>query len=321
MKKFFKRLLITCISIFVLLNIFIAIHCYKLTHVVNGIPPITTEYKQNISFLSALKLAFIGIDLPRAVVPQGKLNYKTLYIPIDNNKSLAAWHIPTDSVKKGTVLLFHGYTDNKSGMLEIADEFRAFGYDAFLIDFMGTGDSYGNQTTMGVLESENVYQTYNYVKHTLHETNILIYGFSMGAVATLKAQANYQMDVKGIMLQAAYATFEGTIEMRVKRLGLPKQPTSSLFTFWMGAVNGFDGFDVKPIEDAKKVTCPTLVMCGSQDPHIPKEETEEIYQAIASHKKMLQLFENSKHESLLKQHSDLWKNTVNTFISEVEQYK
>lgn len=322
MKKFFKRLLITCISIFVLLNIFIAIHCYKLTHVVNGIPPITADTDLNISIPAAIKILFTGIDLPRSVnTSKDSCYYKALNIPADIDKYLCAWYIPTDSTKKGIVLIFHGYMDNKSSMIDIAHHFSTMGYDTLIPDFMGAGDSYGNQTTMGYLESKNVYDTYNFATNTLHEKNIILYGFSMGAVASMKAQADHQMNIEAIILQAPYATLESTIGMRAAQIGLPKQPFASLFTFWMGKTNGFDGFDSQPIRDAQNIKVPTLVMCGLQDPHIPREETESIYNAISADKKMLQLFENSKHESLLKQHSDLWKNTVNTFISEVEQYK
>lgn len=322
MKRILKRTIITCILLFFLLNVFVAIHCYKLTHVIDGLPPITADTDLNISIPTAIKILFTGIDLPRSVnTSKDSCHYKTLSIPADTDKNLCAWHIPTDSIKKGIVLIFHGYMDNKHSMLDIANELRTMGYDTLIPDFMGAGDSYGNQTTMGYLESKNVYDTYNFTVNILHERNIILYGFSMGAVAAMKAQADHQMNIEAIILQAPYETLEGTIGIRAAQIGLPKQPFASLFTFWMGKTNGFDGFDSQPIRDAQNIKVPTLVMCGLKDPHIPREETESIYNAISADKKMLQLFENSKHESLLKQHSDLWRNTVNTFISEVELYK
>ncbi len=274
---------------------------------------------KEISFTEGLKVLFTGIDLPRSMNSQKPdSTYTELSIPIDDNKSLDAWFLPTFEKSKGTVLIFHGYMDNKGSMLGLANEFLGMGYNTLLVDFMGTGKSYGNQTTMGYLEAENVHATYKYATENLNENNILIYGFSMGAVASIKAVADYQMDVKGIMLQAPYATLEGTIGERIKQTGMPRQPLASIFTFWMGKVNGFDGFDAKPIIDAQKINIPTLIMSGLKDPHIPKAETEAIYKAVGTSQKTLQFFENSKHESLLIQHPDLWKNCVKKFIHDIE---
>lgn len=172
---------------------------------------------------------------------------------------------------------------------------------------------------MGYCEAENVYAAYRYLKDTIQENTILIYGFSMGAVASMKALADYEMEVKAVMLQAPYATLEGTIGARVAQTGLPEQPLAKLFTFWMGVINDFDSGDAQPIRDAEKIEMPALLVCGLQDPHIPQEETEAIFDAIGSSHKTLQFFEHSKHENLLNKEADLWKITVSKLLEDLEQ--
>lgn len=64
-------------------------------------------------------------------------------------------------------------------MLDKAEIFNQLGYSAFLVDFMGSGGSEGNQTTIGFLEAEQVKVSFNYIKQS-GEHNIFIYGTSMG---------------------------------------------------------------------------------------------------------------------------------------------
>lgn len=302
-------------------NVFVAVHSYKLTHFANTTEPLTDSVV-TVSLLTKVKLLFTGIDIPR---PQGciypKQHYTDISITVDADKHLSGWHILTDSLKKGTVVVFHGFMDNKSSMLAMSDVFLELGYDVLLIDFMGSGNSYGNQTTMGYLEAENVYMTYKYVVDSLHEENIYLCGFSMGAVATMKALADHHMIISGAVLQAPYASLERTIAARARLLDVPQQPIASLFTFWIGAVNGFNGFDAVPIRSATNINAPTLLMCGEQDPYIPKEETLAIYSAIASSKKDLMLFEHSKHESYLVAHPNEWKKSIKDFMDREIEYQ
>src|SRR5437773_2704643 len=68
---------------------------------------------------------------------------------------IQCWSIKTDSAK-GTVILFHGYGGQKSSLLGKSNEFIEQGYNTLLVDFMGSGGSEGNQTTMGYKEAEEV---------------------------------------------------------------------------------------------------------------------------------------------------------------------
>lgn len=79
---------------------------------------------------------------------------------------------------KGTVLLFHGYGGEKSQLIKKSDEFIKLGFSTMLVDFMGSGNSEGNQTTIGYKESEEVKTTFEYIRQT-GEKNIILFGTSM----------------------------------------------------------------------------------------------------------------------------------------------
>ena len=80
-------------------------------------------------------------------------------------------------------------------MLDKSEIFLELGYNTFLVDFMGSGGSEGNQTTIGFLEAEQVETSFNYLKNK-GEKNILLFGTSMGAVAIMKAIHDFDLKPK-----------------------------------------------------------------------------------------------------------------------------
>lgn len=311
--KILKTVFITVFSLFILLNIFVAIHAYSLSHFKEGVPILTPEYKP--TFTKALQITFCGLDLPRPYTTQyPAINYDSLSIPVSNSQKLDAWLLHTDSLKQGLIIGFHGYMDEKSSMLDRADKLLNMGYDVLLVNFMGAGDSYGEQTTMGYLEADNVITSYKYATEQLHEENIVLLGFSMGAAAIMRAQSEHNPQVKAIILEAPYGTFEGTVNARLKQYNIPSFPICNIFTFWFGKLNGFNVSEANPLSYGKNIYTPVLLMCGGKDQHIPIEESESIFNTLASIKKEMKIFEESAHESYLKKYPYEWNEIVQSFL-------
>lgn len=300
------------------MNIIAVIQAYSFTHFSDTAQPLKRD--MDIPTGEKLKAAIFGMRIPRpqsSVVPDRA--FDSLLIPVDSTKMLDAWVMHTDSISKGIVLLFHGYMDDKSTMLDRAYSLLDMGYDIILPDFMGAGDSYGNQTTIGFLEAENVNTVYNYVLREMKREDIYMLGFSMGAVAIMKAVNDNNMLVRGLILEAPYATFLSTLENRFDQLGIPGFPMVPLMAFWGGKINGFDAFSMNPVEFARNIKVPTLLMCGLKDTNVSKDETQYIYANLASDYKSLQFFEDSAHESYLLKYPEQWKNTVSIFLESQKQ--
>lgn len=317
-KKLFKIGLSVLVAIFVLLNIAIITQAHSLSHFSENAKPLTLDYKP--TFLESVKIAIVGLDLAR---PRTKTYpshpYDSLRISVGEGRSLDAWLLHTDSLKRGLAIAFHGYIDEKSSMLDRAEVFLDMGYDVLLVNFMGAGDSYGNQTTLGYLEAENVKYAHNYAVSQLQEDNVILIGFSMGAVAIMKAQSYYNLLVKAIVIEAPYATFQETVNARLDKLHMPHFPISGMFTFWFGKINGFDASGANPQDYATKIHVPALLMCGGKDPNIPKEEIERIFERLASKRKELKIFPDSPHESYLLKYGNEWYNIVSSFINNLEE--
>lgn len=314
-KKSLRSLLYLAIALFILLNVFAAIQAYSMTHfIVNS----DTE-KANVEFTAgnAIKAIIFGIDLPR---PMTKTTpdrpFETVSIAANDKNSLEAWVIRTDSASKGISILFHGYGAEKSSMLNQAYILLDMGYDVLLPDFMGSGNSYGNQTSLGYLEALNVKQTYEYVVTKLNQKHVILVGFSMGAAAIIKAQHDYNLPVDNIIIEAPYGRMLDAVSIRMGTIPVISKLTSVLMTFWGGTLGGFDAFEMNPEEYVKKIKTPILMMYGGQDPRIPQEESIRIFTNIGSQNKTLQIFPEAIHEDYTIKYKEEWISMVDDFLKQ-----
>lgn len=307
-KKILKRIGWCLLIIFLLMNVVAAFHAYRFTHFSN-----TSEAKtksNGLSFGGKLKALLFGINNPR---PQNKTIPKHPYetVLIQSNKKIECWYIKSDS-SRGTVILFHGYGGEKSSMLRQADEFLNLGYNTLLVDFMGSGGSEGNQTTIGFKEAQEVKSCYDYIV-SKGETNIYLFGTSLGAAAILKSIHDYLLPLAGIIIECPFGSLYKTTCARFNSMGVPSFPMASLLVFWGGVENGFWGFSYKPQEYAKKVTCPVLLLYGEKDEKVSRGEIDDIYANLQG-KKYLTTFPLAGHEDYLVRYREEWKQEVAKFL-------
>ena len=212
----------------------------------------------------------------------------------------------------GTVIIFHGYSGNKSSMLDKSDVFLKLGFKTLVVDFMGSGGSEGNQTTLGYKEAEEVKTAYDYVAKN-GEKNIYLFGTSMGAVAIMKSINDYNIKPSGIILECPFGSMYQTVCARFEIMNMPTFPMAGLLVFWGGIQNGFWAFGHNPTEYAKNINCPTLLLYGEQDKNVSRQEIDEIYSNFNSHK-ILKTYRLAGHENYLLKYRDKWIKDIRDFI-------
>lgn len=291
------------------MNIVAIFHAYKFTHFSDEIAR-KTESPKSLSTGQKLKTLFFGVSNPR---PENKTLPKKEFevVHLKSNKKIECWSIKTEN-PKGTIILFHGFSGEKSSLLEQSDIFNALGYSTFLVDFMGSGGSEGNQTTIGFLEAEQVKTAFEYISKS-GETNIYLHGNSMGAVAIMKALNDHTINPKGVILECPFGTMSQTVAARFKNMGVPTFPMAGLLVFWGGVENGFWAFGHNPKEYAKKISCPTLLLYGAKDDKVSRSEINEIFVNLAG-EKQLKIYPKAGHENYLKKYKAEWNRDVKVFV-------
>ncbi len=303
-----SKVLLIILTGFILLNALAAAHAYKFTHFSHS--GVKTKDARKLSFAEKLQTVVFGINHPRPVnTVTPEQSYETVYI--QSNVKLQGWYIHTDS-SKGTVLLFHGYSSNKSALLNRSDAFLEMGYDVLLVDFMGSGGSEGNETTIGYKEAQNVKDCYDYIasrdKHPVY-----LFGNSMGSAAILKSIHDYNFQPVGIIIECPFGSMYKTTCARFREMHVPFFPMAGLLMFWGGAECDFWPFSHNPQDYASSVNCPTLLMAGGQDDKVSKEEIDLIYAHLNGSKRLV-TFPMARHEDYFKQYKTEWMKEVATFL-------
>ena len=308
-----KRLLQTAVFVFILMNTIAAFHAYKFTHFSKDVAEKTKGPKE-LGFAKKLQTLFLGINNPRPMnksVPN--VPYATVYL--QSSEKIECWHIKIPN-SKGTVVLFHGFTSNKSGLIAKSDIFNQLGYNTFLVDFIGSGGSEGNQTTVGCREARDVKVCMDYLTEQ-KERNLIVCGSSMGAAAILKAAETYNIQPNAAILECPFGTMYQTTCARFHQMQVPTFPMAGLLVFWGGIENGFWGFAHNPEDYAKAVRFPTLVIYGEKDASVSRGEIDNIMQNLNGNK-LLKTYSEAGHDNYLQHYKNEWTSDVSGFLTTIK---
>jgi uncharacterized protein len=264
-----------------------------------------------------------GLSLPRPTsnkLPSDVgLKYTTIRLPIGTDEWLETWSIPAaTATAKGTVLLFPGHLSSKGKeLIAVAKVFQRWGYDCLLVDYRGVGGSSGNTTTLGAKEAKDVAIAMQYIRQKQPKSPIILYGLSMGSASILTAIDREQISPDAIVLELPYARLTSALRGRVrKNTPLPTFPTTELLVFWGGVQHGFNGFAHNPVDYARQVKCPTLIMNGKLDPWTSQAEIDEIFNNIKTPKELV-TFDRARHDLLVSVDRQLWEKSVERFLDRV----
>jgi uncharacterized protein len=291
-----------------------------------------------IGFLSLNSLAYIfaytlthfrdpdefGLGLSRPISTKRPINlgleYTTQRIPINQTEWLETWFIPVkQDTSKGTIILFPGSGGSKSRqLLAPAKVFHDLGYDTLLIDFRGVGGSSGNTNTMGIREAQDVLLSMSYVQKSNLKHPVILYGISMGSAAILKAVSDEKVNPDAIILEEPFAKLLNAVGSRVSRNHIPSFPIANLIVFWGGIQHGFNGFDHNPVDYARQVKCPTLILQGELDQWTTRTEIDQIVDNLDGYKQ-LSVFPNTGHNLLVTVDKERWKQDISKFLEKVHK--
>jgi len=310
MKKIKKYITFFFLAGIILINLIANFQAYKFSHFTKA--PDALEDSTPSKF-KKLKSLITGIDNPRPVntiLPVQ--SYDTVYL--ESSEKLECWLINQEG-SKGTVILFHGYCGEKSGMLKKSEIFLNNGYNVLLVDFIGSGGSEGNLTTIGFREAKDVIASIDFLK-SKGEKKIILFGTSMGAVAIMKAIKDYQPEVKSLILECPFGSMRQTVINRFNNMNVPPFALAELLLFWGGVQNGFNTFKHNPAEYAKHIDIPTLLLWGQKDKKVIREEIDNVFLSLKGEKTLI-TFPNSGHDDYLEKSKEEWEKTITDYLGKM----
>jgi alpha-beta hydrolase superfamily lysophospholipase len=301
----------------ILVNLVAFMHAYAMTHFTTS--GVKTRKPDALSGWEKLQVLFTGVNIPRPVntrTPQSVgLPFTVHRFNSTDGLALEAWHVIC-SPSKGLVLMFHGYSACKASLLREAQVIHHLGYDAFLVDFRGSGGSDGAETTIGVREAGDVVAAWDYARKEWPGQPVCLFGQSMGSAAILRAIAIHGIEPGALILECPFDRMLSTVENRFAAMHWPGFPAAHLLVWWGGVQQGFNGFEHNPINYAKRVTCPVLMLHGSDDPNVTRGQAESIFASLNGDK-YFEILAGVGHTSYVDAQPESWQRHVQKFLERV----
>ncbi|HEY2918201.1 MAG TPA: alpha/beta fold hydrolase [Candidatus Binatia bacterium] len=317
MKRFGKLLTAALLSAAVGVNILAFMQARAMTRFTDG--GTRTARPEQLTFLDVAAVFISGVNVPR---PQNRRTPAALDLPFEthrfssgNGSTLEAWYVPGND-ERLIVVLFHGYAASKSTILNAARVFHELGYGNLLVDFYGSGGSSGDETTLGVEEARDVAAAVDYVRQTWPDRKVILYGISMGGAAVLRAVAAEKVNVQGIIIEATFDTLLNTGKSRFRALGLPGSPFAELLLFWGSLQRRFNFFSHNPVDYARSVNCPTLILHGEKDERATLEQARNLARSFGGKARLI-VYSDVPHMAIVNARPSEWTRDIQVFLKQL----
>jgi pimeloyl-ACP methyl ester carboxylesterase len=219
----------------------------------------------------------------QAVAERNHAELTEVAIPADDGITLRAWNIRPLNGNGDAVILLHGHTDNRAGMLGNADLLLRHGYAVLLPDARAHGTSGGELATYGVKESWDVRRWFDWLGQSESPRCIDGLGESMGAAQLLQSLRT----TPGFCAVVAESSFASFREASYDRLGEKLhagawagrtllRPAVEAGLFYAHWKYGVDLAHASPKDAVAASVVPVLLIHGRKDSNLPALHSEEI---------------------------------------------
>lgn len=208
-----------------------------------------------------------------------------------NDVELRGWKVRPAAPNGNWVLLFHGVSDNRTGVLGQAQFLLRHGYSVVMMDSRAHGASGGAMATYGWKERYDTIAVANALYASENVWHLDALGVSMGAAIALQSAA-VEPHIEAVAAEDPFANLR---EVSYDYAGLHFSPLLGMTLFRPATITamaalqragGFNPDEVSPEKAVRKRNFAVLLICGTRDPTIPCRHAERIYAAAMGPKEL-----------------------------------
>ncbi len=238
---------------------------------------------------AAIYLGEITLRLPRKPLAFRSWDFappQDVEITAADGLKMRGWFLHSAQATGSTVILLHGQTDNRTGMLGYAKLFMRNGYNALLPDLRAHGASDGELATYGYLEADDVHRWVDWVMDRQPGGHVFGLGESMGAAILLQS-LTVESRFCAVVAEAPYATLREIAYDRLsQRYGhstwpgrYALRPILELSFIYERLRYGVDLGQVSPERAVGRARTPVLLIFGAHDDNTPPRHARRIHEA------------------------------------------
>ena len=205
--------------------------------------------------------------------------------------TVRGWVCAAAGERRGTVVYLHGVADNRSSSIGVIDRLTQRGFDVVAYDSRAHGQSDGESCTYGYYEKRDLTR----VIEALGPGPIVLIGSSLGAAVALQGAVGNPR-VAGVVAAEPFSDLRTVAIERAPRI-LPGLLIGRAFR--VAEEQGrFEVAAVSPVDAAKSLRIPVLLIHGADDVDTPPDHSRRILSALAGPKRLLLLPHAGHNQSL-----------------------
>ncbi|WP_300668987.1 alpha/beta hydrolase [Desulfoluna sp.] len=195
---------------------------------------------------------------------------------------LTGWFLPAEAKNPvATIIHFHGNAANISNHYGFVGWLPEAGFNVFLFDYRGYGDSEGHPNRQGVFEDSVAALRYVATRTDVDPTRLIAFGQSLGgANAVSAAAATPEVPLKGVVVDSAFYSYRSIARDKIGLI-----PILGWFKWPLSFITATNGHSPGPII-ARLAPTPVLIIHGTKDRVIPYAQGCRLYQDANAPKAM-----------------------------------
>jgi len=219
------------------------------------------------------------------------LDFEDVCFESRDGLKLNGWFIPAGGARY-TVLFCHGNTGNMSHRIKKAVFFNKLGYNVFMFDYRGYGNSKGSPSEGGLYKDTKA--AYDYLRERGIAADAIVgYGESLGGAALIDLARDNEM--RGLILESAFSN--------------AKDIAKALYPY---APSWFISSKFDSAEKIKSIKTPKLMIHSANDNIVPFGLGEKLFRAAAEPKTMLRI--RGEHNACFFVSQDALQNGIMEFL-------
>ena len=238
-----------------------------------------------------------------------KMEYRDIEFEGAGGVKLKGWYIPAEEETEKTVIVCHGHGFNRGKVLHKVAYLQKK-YNLFLYDLRYFGKSEGEHTTLGFLEKEDLRKAAEFIKQETETEKLAFYGFSLSAATVLMADTE---EAEAVIADSPFTSLEALSERIYMYLpGKTKKPMLGLVDRYMGRYFDLDMDSINPLENARNMDRPVLLIHGTEDFQIPCSHSEHLHKEIENSE--LYRVEGATHVRSYEKDPEKYQKKVQEFL-------
>ena len=209
------------------------------------------------------------------------LAYDDVWVQCADGVRIHGWFLPAKGRASGTVMFLHGNAKNISIYLKNVQWLTAYGFNVFMLEYRGYGNSHGKPTLPGVLDDIDAGFTALLRRQDVDRHRIAIYGQSLGGALAIYyvAHTAYRPYIRMLVVESAFASYQEITTEKLASFWLtwPIQ--------WISRITVDDEYSPLPVV-GMIAPIPLLIIHGDQDPIVPVDHSRKLYEAAHEPKEL-----------------------------------